>query len=76
MQVEIFVSPECPTRKTLEGMIRKILSEMAPESTFRTIFIISQEEAVAMQFPGSPTVRINGRDVEGGGEKSSDYGLG
>jgi hypothetical protein len=36
----------------------------------------SAKEAVALRFPGSPTVRVNGSDIEPQAEMKEDYGLG
>ena len=38
--------------------------------------IESAKEAVALRFPGSPTVRVNGCDIEPQAEMKEDYGLG
>jgi hypothetical protein len=34
------------------------------------------EAARALRFPGSPTVRVRGRDVQPEAEERTDYGLG
>ena len=36
----------------------------------------SAEEAVALRFPGSPTLRVDGCDIEPQAEMREDYGLG
>ena len=36
----------------------------------------SAGEAEALRFPGSPTVRVNGRDVEAEADQQQNYGLG
>ncbi len=76
MRVELLVSPGCPAREETEQRLKEILSQMASEATFQTIVIDSQEKAEALKFPGSPTVRVNGRDIEPEADRSFTYGLG
>jgi hypothetical protein len=41
----------------------------------RLLPVESQEEARRSRFLGSPTVRVNGRDIDPGAEARTDYGL-
>jgi hypothetical protein len=76
VRVELLVSPGCSSREETEKAVKQTLSELAPEATFRTIVVDSPEKAAALKFPGSPTVRVNGRDIEPEADKSLNYGLG
>ena len=76
MRVELLVALGCPAREATEKVLGKILQELAPGSTIETTVIDTAEEAVALKFPGSPSVRINGRDIEPEADKSLNYGLG
>lgn len=76
MDVELLVSPGCASREETEKAIMQVLSEVAPEAAFRTIIIDSPQKAQALKFPGSPTVRVNSRDIEPEVDKSLNYGLG
>lgn len=76
MKIELLVSPGCSSREETEKVLRETLSELAPEETFQTIVVDSSEKAAELKFPGSPTVRINGRDMEPEADKSFSYGLG
>jgi hypothetical protein len=76
MKIELLVSPGCSSREEIEKVLRETLSELDPEASIQTIVVDSSEKAVELKFPGSPTVRINGRDMEPDAEKSLSYGLG
>lgn len=76
MRVELFVSPGCSSREETEKVLKEILLEMAPEATLETFVVDSPEKAKALRFPGSPTVRVDGRDIEPDADKSLNYGLG
>jgi hypothetical protein len=75
VQVELLVSPGCSSREEAEKAIVQILSELAPQTAFRTIVVDSSEKAATLKFPGSPTVRVNGRDIEPDADRSLNYGL-
>ena len=53
--------------------------EGAPNSTLACLSAVLNlsgwNDAQGERFLGSPTVRINGRDIEPGGERRTDYGL-
>jgi hypothetical protein len=37
--------------------------------------VSTEDEAVALRFPGSPTVRMRGRDLQEKAEQLADFGL-
>lgn len=76
MRVELLVSPGCHAWKETEERLQEILSQIAAAATFQTIAVDSQEMAETLKFPGSPTVRANGRDIEFEADVSLKYGLG
>jgi hypothetical protein len=45
-------------------------------SPLRTDVIVDQAAADQARFPGSPTVRVDGRDVEPGSEPATEYVVG
>jgi hypothetical protein len=45
------------------------------DTKLRTTLIIDQAAAEQARFPGSPTVRVDGRDVEPGAEPPAGYSL-
>lgn len=65
MKVECFFSEGCGSKEKLKENIQKaLLAEgMDAEIFFR---VLSQEEAEQFGIGGSPTVWLNGRDIEEG----------
>lgn len=43
---------------------RRFSSALAPEARLETVVVQDLEEAERKRFPGSPTVRINGMDID------------
>ncbi|HEV2114443.1 MAG TPA: hypothetical protein VGR48_00360 [Terriglobales bacterium] len=64
MKIEVLYVPGCPNCEPAVERVRKTLLEEAAQGEIRLVAINSQAEANALLFPGSPTIRVNGNDVE------------
>ena len=76
MIVEILAFAGCPNSDPTRGTVEEILREFELEVEIRTIDVPDPEAAHRLRFLGSPTVRVDGRDVEPGSHERSDYGMG
>jgi hypothetical protein len=63
MRVEVLYFGGCPTYETATKTLRLILAEEGVESEIKLVEINDDEEAQRLRFPGSPTVRVDGRDL-------------
>ncbi len=63
MKVEVLYFNGCQTYETATKTQRAILLEEGVEAEIKPIAINSDEEAQRLRFPGSPTVRVEGRDL-------------
>lgn len=76
MNVEILYFEGCPSFEMLLPRLRELVAEYAgnpDEITLRAVETF--EAAEAARFLGSPTVRVNGRDVDPGADQRNDFGL-
>jgi hypothetical protein len=75
MMIELLYFDGCPNHEALLPHLEELLraAELPVEITLRNV----NDDAAAQRerFLGSPTVRIDGRDVEPGAEDRADYGL-
>jgi hypothetical protein len=62
--VELLYFAGCPSARETEALVRRVLVEEGRVATLVTIAVETPEQAKATRFLGSPTVRINGRDIE------------
>ncbi len=62
MQIDCYLSEHCGSYHALNERIGSALRELglAANVTFHTIYY---EDALTLGIPGSPTIRINGRDM-------------
>ena len=71
MRVEILYIRDCPTHLAAVALVRGVLQTSAVESDIEEVLIANETMAKELGFRGSPTIRVNGRDVvaEHNGEK-------
>jgi hypothetical protein len=62
--------------ESVRSLVRNLVAKRGIEARVVETIVGSAEEAAAHRFPGSPTVRVNGRDIEPQAEMKQDYGFG
>lgn len=75
MIIEILYFDDCPNHDGLEAHLRELLRTSDASADIRHIRIDDEDAAVGQRFLGSPTVRIDGHDVEPGADQRDDFGL-
>ena len=55
----------CPNSEAALEMVKKFVAESELQIDFEEILVETQEAAEKYKFRGSPTILINGKDVEG-----------
>jgi hypothetical protein len=75
MTLELLYFNDCPNHQQLLERLPQLLkrSGLQPELALRRIE--STEEAQRERFLGSPTVRVDGHDIEPQAERRTDYGM-
>jgi len=64
MKIEVLYVPGCPNYQPAVERIRKVLASESLRADVEGIPVGSEVDAKALGFPGSPTVRVDGTDVE------------
>ena len=62
MRIELLYFGGCPTYRNAAEDVRRVLAETSVEAELELVEVNSDEEARRLGFPGSPTLRIDGRD--------------
>ena len=73
--VEILVFDGCPNAEPARELVALVARDLAIEPEIRIILISDDEAAQSNRFLGSPSVRVDGRDVEPGADERTDFGL-
>ena len=74
--VEVLCVDGCPHCEPLLRAVGTLLSEAGLRARVEVRSVRSSAEARALRFLGSPTLRVDGRDVEAAAELRTDYGIG
>jgi hypothetical protein len=64
MTLELLYFPGCPNHDGTVNLLRSVLQQEGVITHLQEIPVNDYEEARTFQFPGSPTVRVNGEDIE------------
>jgi hypothetical protein len=65
MKVEVLYVADCPTHPAAVKLVRDVLNSEGVAAEIRELLVTDEEMATDLAFSGSPTIRINGRDVVG-----------
>jgi hypothetical protein len=74
-RVELLFFDGCPNHEELEPRLRGLLERRWPGTELELRLVESDEDAQLIRFLGSPSVRVDGRDVEPGAKTRADFGL-
>lgn len=67
VQIEFLFWEDCPSHPQAWRLLQEVLDETGIEATVERIEVVTDEQAEQWQFPGSPTIHINGVDVDAAG---------
>lgn len=54
----------CPSHPEALALLREVLTERNIDEPVVVREVFTREDAIALAFPGSPTIRVDGRDVD------------
>jgi hypothetical protein len=75
MAVEILYFRGCPHWESARRLVERVAGDVGVEPELRLIEVPDAETAVALRFLGSPTIRVEGRDVEPGADDRDAFVL-
>ncbi len=63
MKIEFLYWEECPSHTETLARLREVLKESELDPPVERIHVETDDQAVSLKFPGSPTIRIDGADL-------------
>jgi hypothetical protein len=75
MKIEVLYVPNCPNHAVALERLSRILSAESLQAHVNEVLVNDAAMAQSLKFPGSPTIRVNGQDVEPQREKTAKFGL-
>lgn len=73
--VELLYTPDCPNAAAYLPRLRELVAATGITEPVRVRLVADPDEARRERFLGSPTVRVDGRDVDPSADGRRDYGL-
>jgi hypothetical protein len=74
IDIQLLFAPGCKSQDATIAMTEKAVQAI-PNHRIRITMVSSAEEVRSAGFLGSPSIRINGVDIEPGAEKRRDFSL-
>jgi hypothetical protein len=75
MKVKVVSLEQCSATDRTISLINEVAKELGIEINLKHVIVRTREEAVAQRHIGSPTVQVNGLDIEPGARKINLFGV-
>jgi hypothetical protein len=72
-RVEILYFDGCPNHEPARALVDRLARELDVEPETELVQVADPEAAAMLRFLGSPTMRVDGVDVEPGAEERRDF---
>jgi hypothetical protein len=73
--VQILFFEGCPNHQQASELVEQIALELGLQPEIALVEVTDVEAAERLRFLGSPTIRVEGRDVEPGADERDDFAL-
>ncbi len=73
--IEVLYFAGCPNHEPTLDLAREVLGELGLEAEVREVAVETLADAEAQRFVGSPSVRVNGKDIEPEAEGRTGFAL-
>ena len=74
--IEVLYFEGCPNHEPALDLAREVVASLGLSAPIREVAVRSPEHAEELRFLGSPSIRVDGRDIERGADERSEFGLG
>jgi hypothetical protein len=75
VKIEVLYVADCPSHPAAVKLVKHVLAAEGVEAEIHEVLVRDEAMANELGFCGSPTIRINGRDVEGESQGAQRFAL-
>ncbi len=75
MKVEILYFPGCPNHEPAVDCVRRVLAQENAQAEMVEVEVNDADTAQRIGFLGSPTIRVDGQDVEPAARSERSFGM-
>ena len=73
--IEILYFAGCPNFRPAVDLAERVVADLGVDARIHQVEIDSADEAVRRRFLGSPSIHVNGRDIEPGAGRRTDFAV-
>lgn len=73
--VKVLTFPGCPNHRATVELVRKVARDLGVEVEVGEVLVLSPEDAAHFRFLGSPTVQVDGTDIEPERRRDAAYSI-
>ena len=75
VKIRVLRMAGCPATPPTIGLVQKVASALGTPITLESVLVETPDQAEALAFLGSPTVQMEGRDIEPEARTRRDFGF-
>jgi hypothetical protein len=75
LKVQFQFFADCPSHASALERLKEVLAEERVDAELDVVEVESEEQAERLNFPGSPTILVDGRDIDSQGREGQPVGL-
>jgi hypothetical protein len=75
LKIELLYFEGCPGFKPTLLLLQQVMDEEGITASVQMINVESEAEAKSHRFPGSPSIRVDGEDIEPEARTATDFGM-
>jgi hypothetical protein len=75
MKIEVFYSSGCPNRAPAVDRVREVLQQEGTAADLVEVEVADPSAAERVGFLGSPSIRVNGQDIEPAAREARGFGM-
>ncbi len=73
MRIDILFFEGCPNHVTAVRQAREVVRALGVDAEIRELEVKDPDDAARLHFLGSPTIQVDGRDIDPAAQGRSDY---
>jgi len=73
MQIDVLYFEGCPNHEPTTALVRDVVQLLGLDANIREVEVRDADEAKRLRFFGSPTIQVNGQDLDPSVRNRADY---
>jgi hypothetical protein len=74
-RIEVLTFDGCPNAKSAHALVDHVVADLGVQAEVASVRVPDPDAAERLRFLGSPTIRVDGSDVEPGADERTGYAL-